>query len=128
MKYVSSFIHVPGQNGYTVAIDAAKIDNITGKDLEVKVYTSGSTDYVTVRMEKQKFIDIVEDKRRELWEAQNAITQLQLKLLGQIVENTTEYGTVTADPVQTIDDARRSHLDEIPKVNNRISSYDPNKA
>lgn len=128
MKYVSSFIHVPGQNGYMSTIDAAKIDNITGKDLEVRVYTSGSTDYVTVRMEKQKFIDIVEDKRRELWEAQNEVTQLQLKLLSQIVSNTTEYGIPEPDPKQTVDEVRQSHLGEIRSVDNRISSYDPTKA
>lgn len=86
MQYISSFIHVPGESARTVAIDVTKIDNISGRDNEVKVYTTGSGRYMEVKMPKQKFIDLVEDKRRELWEAKYSAESEQIQLLRDIVK------------------------------------------
>lgn len=86
MQYISSFIHVPGTSGRTLAIDASKIDNIGGQDNELKVYTAGSGMYIEVKMSKMKFIDMVEDKRRELWMNERAAQIESSKLMMDLIE------------------------------------------
>lgn len=86
MQYISSFIHVPGESARTVVIDVTKIDNISGRDNEVKVYTTGSGRYMEVKMPKQKFIDMVEDKRRELWMNERAAQIENSKLMIELIE------------------------------------------
>lgn len=143
MKYISSFIHVPTSSGNTAAIDVTKIDNITGTDNDVKVYTTGSGDYLTIRMNKVKFIDTVEDKRRELWMNERAAQIESSKLMMDLIESVHALNgsMLEPDPQRTVDETKDGYLGNAPvvkkqepmyKEGERVSSfhvkYDPNKA
>lgn len=86
MQYISSFIHVPSTASRMVAIDVNTIDTISGRDHAVHVYTSGGLRPLEVSMSKEKLIDLVEDKRRELWMNERAAQIESSKLMIDLIE------------------------------------------
>lgn len=74
MKYVSSFVHVRNKANNTVAIDVTKIASIEGKadEHDCIVLMQGCTTLYQLTLNRDKFINMVEDKRRELHEASTA--------------------------------------------------------
>lgn len=90
MQYVSSFIHVPVSSGRIAAIDVKSITlmvkpnehNNAGK---TKVYHDNDG-HIEVLMDREKLVDLVEDKRRELWMNERAAQIESSKLMITLIE------------------------------------------
>lgn len=109
MGYVSSFIHVRDPNSHWVdAIDVNQIIKITASNTVTRVYTNGDVPHVELYMEFDKFCKLVEDKRKELWEAQHAVDELKIQLLAEIRDNTKP---IDCDSHELVNQIRRAYLE-----------------
>ncbi|QBZ70723.1 hypothetical protein pETSU_142 [Edwardsiella phage pEt-SU] len=101
MQYVSSFIHVPVSDGRMAAIDVKSITlmvkpNARYCDGKTKVYHDNDG-HIEVLMDREKLVDLVEDKRRELWMNERAAQIESSKLMITLIET---VGVLSSNSIQ----------------------------
>ncbi|EBY9763937.1 hypothetical protein D5W64_12560 [Salmonella enterica subsp. enterica serovar Saintpaul] len=107
MKYVSSLIYLKNEDGCAIAIDVNQIRNFQGTDNGTRVFMAGVEPLIEIGMKYNKFCDLVEQKRREIWEAQHAVDELKISLLAEIRDNTK---SIECDPIELVNQMREQFL------------------
>ncbi|QYN79905.1 putative ATP synthase epsilon chain [Kosakonia phage Kc263] len=101
MHYVSSLIEITTDDGRIATIDVNTITlmvkpierNAGGK---TKIYhTEG---FVVAGYNREQVVEMVEAKRRELWESQHATEKLKLQLLGELIKTINNPGGTIIKP------------------------------
>lgn len=108
MKYVSSLIYLKNEDGCATAIDVNQIRNFQGTDNGTRVFMVGVEPFIEIGMKYNKFCDLVEQKRREIWEAQHAVDELKIQLLTEIRDNTKQP---ECNPTETVNQMRHAYLE-----------------
>ena len=89
MKYVSSLIRVLDADGGPAVVDVNKVDSFKfSAPNRVRVYLSGCEAPLLIQSNVDKFGEQVNNRRKEIWEAQHAVDSLKIQLLAEIRDNT----------------------------------------
>lgn len=89
MKYVSALIRVLDAEGGPAVVDVTKVDSFKcSAPNRVRVYLSGCEAPLLIQSNVDKFGEQVNNRRKEIWEAQHAVDILKIQLLAEIRDNT----------------------------------------
>lgn len=116
MKYVSSLIHIKLTTGESASIDVGAISSTVGRMGEhTDVFLIGNPTPMNVKMTQTKFIDLVEDKRRALWEAANAtnVSTMNFMEMAMAHASASNREGYDPDPEKTAEKARENHFGNI---------------
>ena len=100
-KYISKFIDLVKYNGRKVSIDVTTIVEVhqsKNYDGVAIVYTTGSDSPIEIGDNQAKVLELVEERRKQLWENEHKSQLVMINLLESIRVNT--------QPVEKFDSAQ----------------------
>lgn len=117
MEYISKFIVV--DNGTEkMDIDVTQVESVTGTYDKAVIRGIGGT-VMSLRIGRERIIKLIEERRKQLWEAEQKAVSVHSQLLLEIVKNTTPP---VPDPEATIEAAKKAHLSEFPESSPQLSA------
>lgn len=108
MEYVSSFIEIPTDDGRIASVDVTTITLMVrpterGSSGKTKIYHHDG--FMLAGMNRDQVVELVEKKRRELWEAQqsavNKHSQATTEMLIRILATLNQPKTIEIDLNET---------------------------